>query len=192
LYLHFLRVTSKNGVATIRDRRTGIEHRLGVLTANPAPLPSPYHYELARRVLHVQELTKQPIFVPRREFFTSDDVENLVHVEEIVAEGRQKAESMNFELVPKNADDEEWRRRLNDVVTNVSVRAERTQRLVLDTYVSLGPAEIKCTEGRMTVDNVDDAVSAAGRGESIAIKVVPTKKGRIVASYPWWNARSRR
>jgi hypothetical protein len=192
LYLQFLRVTTRAGTAVIRDRKTGIEHKLGVLTVDREALQTDYHYELARRTLYVQQLVKQPILVPRREFFTKEDIENLAHVEEIVTRGRQNANSMQFELVPTQGDDEEWQKRLSRPVTNLIARSEGVQRLVLDTYVALGPAEFKCTQGTMTAEDVQESAAKAARGESISVKVVPSRKGRIIATYPLWKGRSQR
>lgn len=187
LFAHFLQIVSKKCTATLWDARTGIEHSIGELQWAGAPIPALAHVRVAERVLRIQELTKQPIMVPQRDFFTAEDIENIEFVESAITKGRQTATSMNFDLVALGNDPADWKRRFEQPIKNLRVGAEDVSRLVLDTYVPLGPMEVVCTRGRMVVDNLEAALEDATQGRPVQVTVVPTGAGTITARYPAWK-----
>lgn len=189
LYLKVLRAVKDTAVATLRDVQTGIEHTLGVLNGNNLTLPPPEHMDLAERVLWIQNRTKQPILLPDREFFTNDDRENIEFVETVIKKGRQTVNSMRLELEANPAAGVDWRAQFDRGIKNVHVQATEVSRLVLDTHVPLGPMEVVCTNGRMSVDDVDAAVAGVEAGGAVPVTILPVGSGRITASYPRWRKR---
>jgi len=186
-YLQLMRVAAKGCVAYLRDAETSIEDRLGTLKASQVEVPTKEHVDIAKRFLRVQQVTRQPILIPEREFFTAEDIENMELVEEVIDTGRQKAESLTFRITPTQEDVDFWRKHFSGPVEKLRIRAASVSRLVLDTYVPLGPMEVSCVRGRLTADDPNAAIQALSSGESQELTVAPIGRGRIVADYPDWR-----
>lgn len=186
-YLQLLRVAANQCAAYLRDAETGIEDRLGILKAARGNPPTKEHVDIAKRFLRVQETTRQPILIPQREFFTAKDIEGLEFVEEVIATGRQKAESISFVMTSTQGEAEFWRKHFGGPVDRLKIRTENISRLVLETYVPLGPMEVSCVRGRLTASDPELAIQDLANGKPHELTVVPTERGRIVADYPNWR-----
>jgi hypothetical protein len=184
------RTAAKGAVMTFRDFETGVEHGLGRVLLTNHVLPAMAHYELVARAERVQDRTKQPILTPERDFFTDDDIDDLLFIESVVGAGIVEAVSVSTtitNIAGKTRDD--WRAVLTSASVNLSLRSPKELRKLLDSVIDLGPTEIE-QDVRFSVLDVESAIDKLEADGALTVTVVAASEPYLRVKYPYWLSTS--
>lgn|GEM_PF-1001795 len=189
--LRFQKVLSEPCQVILRDLDDGLEHVAGVTTFEQETVE--YPIDIIERVLGVQQKTRTAIPLPRRAFFTPDDLQQLGFIEAILRDGRQPRPPQSFGVTLGS---EEGRVLLRQVLAGSFELSQLTSMHVetlLDIDISLGPTRISCE--RVTVSNED----ATRLGEFLddespsypqQFRLIPAPGANSDVRYLWWEKKA--
>jgi hypothetical protein len=184
LHHDLLRVIATGAAIHFQDFHTGIEHHLGRLSPTPLPNHIP---DAVQRLAWIEQMVKQPIFVPARDFFTREDLNDINTVATIITDGQIGLESAGFTLAVKEE--------AQELVDNASkgkgvLRLEEAnfQWRIFDSVLDLGPMEFRAVR-----PNVKSTLKPSEHGQQlIRFELTAGAKSRLVARFPTWSSRRRK
>jgi len=185
-FLRLRAVLSKPSVTILRDLEDGIEHVAVVTEASIVDIP--YDLSIVERVVAVQARVKVAIRMPKREFFTDEDINRLERIEHVLKTG---SPSKAFDGVSITIQGSSAGALLRDFQTGNRPMAQTIPEhfeSLLDNQIPLGPVELFCARMRVSSDDATRLGNylASGSSASISLNFVPVEGEVIHARYSRW------